>query len=66
MQDVAQVYSFGNYKFVLNEGLKTNVFDLVNDLDFATLLGKIDLFYSSFDKNKYADLIEYNKPINAI
>ena len=62
MQDFTQIYSFGNYKFVLNEGLSTNVFDLVSDLDFATLLSKIDLFYSPFDKNKYADLIEVNKP----
>ena len=62
MQDIMQIYSFGNYKLVLNEGLSTNVFDLVSDLDFATLLSKIDLFYSPFDKNKYADLIEVNKP----
>lgn len=66
MQDFTQIYSFGNYKFVLNEGLSTNVFDLVGDLDFATLLSKIDLFYSPFDKNKYADLIKDNKPIKAI
>lgn len=64
MQDFTQIYSFGNYKFVLNEGLSTNEFDLVGDLDFATLLSKIDLFYSPFDKNKYADLIKDNKPIN--
>lgn len=64
MQDFTQIYSFGNYKIVLNEGLSTNVFDLVGDLDFATLLSKIDLFYSPFDKNKYADLIKDNKPIN--
>lgn len=42
------------------------MFDLVGDLDFATLLSKIDLFYSPFDKNKYADLIKDNKPIKAI
>lgn len=66
MQDFTQIYSFGNYKFVLNEGLSTNEFDLVGDLDFATLLSKIDLFYSPFDKNKYAALIGDNKPIKAI
>lgn len=64
MQDFTQIYSFGNYKFVLNEGLSTNAFDLVGDLDFATLLSKIDLFYSPFDKNKYVTLIKDNKPIN--
>ena len=62
MQDSTQTYSFGNYKIVLNTGLNTNEFDLVRDLDFATLVRKIDLFYSPFITDKYADLAQENKP----
>ena len=60
MQDLQGIYSFENYKFVLNTGLYTNEFNFV--FDFTTLVNKIDLFYSPFNQNKYADLIHGNKP----
>lgn len=60
MQDLQGIYSFENYKFVLNTGLYTNEFDFV--FDFTALVNTIDLFYSSFNQNKYADLIHGNKP----
>lgn len=60
MQDLQGIYSFENYKFVLNTGLYTNEFDFV--FDFTALVNTIDLFYSSFNQNKYANLIHGNKP----
>ncbi len=60
MQDLQGIYSFENYKFVLNTGLYTNEFNFV--FDFTALVNKIDLFYSPFNQNKYADLIHSNKP----
>lgn len=60
MQDLQGIYSFENYKFVLNTGLYTNEFNFV--FDFTALVNKIDLFYSPFNQNKYADLIHGNKP----
>lgn len=60
MQDLQGIYSFENYKFVLNTGLYTNEFNFV--FDFTALVNKIDLFYSPFNQNKYADLIHDNKP----
>lgn len=60
MQDLQGIYSFENYKFVLNTGLYTNEFNFV--FDFTALVNKIDLFYSPFNQNKCADLIHGNKP----
>lgn len=58
MNDVMQIYDFNAYKFVLNTGLNTNEFERV--FDFATLLTKIDYFYSDF--HKFENLIASNKP----
>ncbi|AJC87054.1 hypothetical protein [Campylobacter insulaenigrae] len=56
--DTTQTYSFEKYTFVLDIGLSTNDFGLINDLDFATLINKIDYYYSDF--TKYKHLAELN------
>lgn len=53
------LYDFEDYKFVLNTGLKTDEFDVVRDLDFATIVNMIDSYYS--DCTEYNDLIAENK-----
>lgn len=45
--DRTQTYEFNAYKFVLNTGLNTNEFEAI--FDFATLITKIDYFYSDFN-----------------
>ena len=50
-------YHFDDYCFVLNTGLNTSEFNLVNDLDFAVLLQKIDEFYSPLENNKYSSFL---------
>lgn len=57
-----KIYSFNKYKIVLNTGLNTNDFNAVCYLDFITLLTKIDLFYSDFNKQQYEYLINDNRP----
>lgn len=57
MNDLAQIYDFNNYKFVLNIGLNTNEFEKV--FDFTTLFATIDYFYSDF--HKFENLIGFNK-----
>ncbi|MGT2779386.1 restriction endonuclease [Streptococcus intermedius] len=54
-------YDFEDYKFVLNTGLKTDEFDVVNDLDFATIINKIDVHYS--DCAGYDYLVADNKAV---
>lgn len=49
-------YNFGDYQFVLNTGLDTTEFDLISNLDFKSLIEKIDEFYSPIESNKYADI----------
>ena len=61
MQDLQGIHSFENYKFVLHIGLDTNEFDLIGNLDFATLIAKIDIFYSDFNVEKYGDLVHSSK-----
>lgn len=57
-------YDFNAYKFVLNTGLETDEFSSIDDLDFGTVITKIDYFYSDFVKNtKYSNLIDTNKKI---
>ena len=57
-------YDFNAYKFVLNTGLETDEFSSIDDLDFGTVITKIDYFYSDFVKNtKYSNLIDNNKKI---
>lgn len=51
-------YHFDNYQFVLNTGLNTDEFSLISDLDFSSLLNKIDEFYSPIDENKYKYLVQ--------
>ena len=46
MNDLTQTYHFDCYKNVLNTGLNTNDFAFINENDYATLLSKIDYFYS--------------------
>ncbi|UQF78372.1 MAG: hypothetical protein M3I19_01370 [Lancefieldella parvula] len=54
-------YNFDNYKYVLNSGLGTNEFSSIEDLDFASILNKIDYFYrDELLNNKYGDLIKNN------
>lgn len=47
-------YHFDDYQFVLNTGLNTDEFSLISD--FASLLNKIDEFYSPIDENKYISI----------
>lgn len=55
-------YHFNDYQFVLNTGLNTKEFDLISDLDFKSLLDKIDEFYSPIESNPYGFLAgRYNK-----
>lgn len=54
-------YNFDNYKYVLNSGLGTNEFSSIEDLDFESILNKIDYFYrDELLNNKYGDLIKNN------
>lgn len=55
-------YDFDDYKFVLNTGLETEEFSSVDYLDFATIVNKIDYFYSDeLANNKYSYLIQSNR-----
>lgn len=54
-------YHFNDYQFVLNTGLNTTEFDLISDLDFKSLLDKIDEFYSPIESNKYSDIVSKSK-----
>lgn len=55
-------YDFDDYKYVLNTGLETDEFSEVEYLDFATIITKLDYFYSDhIDNNKYNSLINENK-----
>lgn len=54
--DATQTYRFDDYKIVLNTGLNTDEFTFLND--YATLLARIDYFYSDFDKNKFSSNIQ--------
>jgi hypothetical protein len=54
-------YDFEDYKFVLNTGLKTDKFNAVQELDFATIVNLIDFYYS--DCCEYEDLITENNII---
>lgn len=55
-------YDFDDYKYVLNTGLETEEFSSVENLDFASILDKIDYFYSNeLLNNKYTDLIKNNR-----
>ena len=55
-------YNFEDYKYVLNTGLGTDDFSPIDDLDFATVIDKIDYFYGDvLEDNKYDYLIQDNK-----
>lgn len=55
-------YDFDDYKYVLNEGLETKEFSSVQDLDFATIINKIDYFYRDYiDNNQYKNDIDNNR-----
>lgn len=55
-------YDFEDYKYVLNTGLETDYFTDIEDLDFSSVIDKIDYFYSEeIAKNKYKYLIKNNK-----
>ena len=59
---ISKFYNFSDYKFVLNTGLKTDEFTEIKELDFGSIIEKIDYFYSDFiSDNKYRDLISTNK-----
>ncbi|MBR2159078.1 MAG: restriction endonuclease [Campylobacter sp.] len=58
-----ETYNFDNYKTVLNTGLGTDDFDAIEYLNFASLLEKIDLFYSDFNTDSYGYLLERNRPL---
>lgn len=55
-------YNFEDYKYVLNTGLETDEFTNIEDLDFLSIMDKIDYFYSEKTaNNKYKNLIIMNK-----
>lgn len=57
--NVDKFYDFDDYKYVLNTGLETDEFSSIEYLDFASILDKIDYFYSDeLLNNKYSDLIK--------
>lgn len=58
-----ETYNFDSYKTVLNTGLGTDDFDAIEYLNFASLLEKIDLFYSDFNTDSYGYLLERNRPL---
>ena len=58
-----ETYNFDSYKIVLNTGLGTDDFDTIEYLNFASLLEKIDLFYSDFNTDSYGYLLEHNRPL---
>ena len=58
-----ETYNFDSYKTVLNIGLGTDDFDTIEYLNFASLLRKIDLFYSDFNTDSYGYLLEHNRPL---
>ena len=63
-EDPNKFYDFENYKYVLNTGFSTDEFSSINFLDFASLVDKIDCFYSDEIKdNKYDFLMEENNRI---
>lgn len=63
-EDPNKFYDFENYKYVLNTGFSTDEFSSINFLDFASLVDKIDYFYSDEIKdNKYDFLMEENDRI---
>ena len=59
---VEHFYDFEDYKHVLNTGLQTEEFSPISYLDIASILNKIDYFYSEIiENNKYNYLINDNK-----
>lgn len=55
-------YNFEDYKYVLNIGLETDEFTNIKELDFSSVMDKIDYFYSEkIASNKYKNLIIMNK-----
>lgn len=54
-------YDFEKFIFVLNYGLDTSDFDEINNLDFNSLLEKIDFYYSHFISEDNTELIISNK-----
>lgn len=61
-KNINKIYNFDDYKYVLNTGLETDEFASVEYLDFASIINKIDYFYSDeISNNKYSYLIEANK-----
>lgn len=59
-----KIYDFDDYIYVLNTGLKTDIFKNIKELDFSEIIRKIDYFYSDFiENNKYKSLIKRNKKI---
>lgn len=55
-------YDFDDYRHVLNTGFKTEDFNYVGYLDFASIIDKIDYYYiDSISDNKYFKLINDNK-----
>ncbi|MCK3655137.1 restriction endonuclease [Pasteurellaceae bacterium Macca] len=55
-------YDFDDYKYVLNTGLNTDEFSSISNLDFASIVNKIDYFYEvTLETNKYCDLVQYNR-----
>jgi len=59
-----KIYDFDDYIYVLNTGLKTDIFKNIKELDFSEIIRKIDYFYSDFiEDNKYKSLIKRNRRI---
>ncbi|WP_434323780.1 hypothetical protein [Mycoplasma capricolum] len=51
-----KIYNFENFKQVLNIGLNTNEFENIDDLDFLTVIQKIDDIYGEPKQNQYDNL----------
>ncbi|WFQ95681.1 hypothetical protein MFERI15568_00087 [Mycoplasma feriruminatoris] len=51
-----KTYSFENFKKVLNVGLNTNEFQNIDELDFLTVIQKIDDIYGESKQNQYDNL----------
>ncbi|SCB95181.1 MULTISPECIES: restriction endonuclease [Snodgrassella] len=57
-----KIYDFEDYCFVLNVGFKTDKFDYIRPLDFASIIKQIDFFCSDCLGGVYSDLVEKNYP----
>ncbi|MFQ0972053.1 restriction endonuclease [Gilliamella sp. ESL0232] len=58
-----KIYDFEDYRFVLNVGFKTDKFNYIPPLDFASIIKQIDFFCSDYLGGAYSALVESNYPV---